>query len=430
VRVITERTDRARAPSTDEPDTRELAAVRAPIVLVTPIVPLPGTNGLAMRAGMWLDALATHAPVHVVVVPVSGPAEPSAWARVGAASCSMVDWVHPDHADRHLLAQLGDARWRAALEATAPLPTRVTIAPPSLAIDAQARLEPLLAGRPPPAVVTMREYLVPFGLALADRLGAARTVIDLDDDVEPLLHQLGHADDADAYGRIARHWLPRADLVVASSALDADALTRRYELARVSVVPNSVRRPARVSALPGNDRLLFVGNLTYSPNVDAARTLALDVLPLVRARRPNATLHLVGRAAREVRALAEADGVVVEGEVGDLAPSYADADVVVVALRAGAGTRIKVLEAFAHQRPVVATPIAVAGLAVAPDRDVLVGDTPDALALAVERVLADGALAHRLVTAATVVLDDHYAPEIVAPIVRHAVLAEQTGSAP
>ena len=171
--------------------------------------------------------------------------------------------------------------------------------------------------------------------------------------------------------------------------------------------------------------MLFVGNLTYRANVEAATTLAREVLPMVRATRPGATAALVGPCDGQVEALA-GDGLEVAGRVDDLDPWYAGADVVVVPLRHGSGTRIKVLEAFAHRRPVVATPTAVAGLDVE-HGEVLLGATPGDLAAAVLEVLRDDDLADRLVMSAGALHHDRYAPAAVAPVIRGVVLGRPDG---
>ncbi|MET0628654.1 MAG: glycosyltransferase [Acidimicrobiia bacterium] len=407
-----------------DPD-RTDRVVAGPTLLVVPTAPRPDGNGLAMRAGMWLDMLAAVAPVHLVVVPVSGPADGSAWIDARAASYTVVDPVAADAADQHVVAQLGHREWRDAIDATAPLPWRVALAPPSLSVDAMARLAPHLLGVAPGAVVVMREYLVPFGVTLGRALGAARTVIDLDDDVEALLERHGDREAAEGYGRVARHWLPRVDAVTIASAGEALAVATRHDLAPLVVVPNTVAPLSDVAPRPGDDHLVFVANFTYAPNEQAAITLAREVLPIVRGTRPTATLDLVGAPSAAVRALDALPGVVVHGFVPSVAPLYAAADVMVAPLDDGAGTRIKVLEAFAHQRPVVATPAAVAGLAVTDGRDVMLASTPGVLALAVERVLADPTLADALVAAATTTLTEHYAPRVVAPIVRRVLLGDE-----
>ena len=101
--------------------------------------------------------------------------------------------------------------------------------------------------------------------------------------------------------------------------------------------------------------------------------------------------------------------------MADLTPWYASADVVVVPLHKGAGTRIKVLEAFAHRRPVVATPAAVAGLDVVDGRSVHLGTTAAELAAHTVRLLAAPDASRRTVDEADAVLSEHYLLDVVVP---------------
>jgi len=383
-------------------------------VLVVPLAPAPDGNGLAMRAGLLLEAMAAAGPVDVVVVPVSGPAAPTEWAAARARRIVVLEpSVGP--APDVVLAQLGDVELRDLLTRTAPLPARARAAPPTLAARVAGAAD---------VVVVLRSYLAPLGITLARRLGARRVVVDLDDDDERLLRELGDEEEADAHGRLARAWLPAADVVVAASPSEADSVATRYGLGTVAVLPNAVRPPTRVTAPPGDARLLFVGNLTYQPNVDAARELVEQVLPGVRVRVPEATVALVGPHDDRLAPLVAHDGVHVAGPVPDVTPWYATSDVVVVPLRAGAGTRIKVLEAFAHQRPVVGTPAAFAGLAVREGTSVLVGDDATTLTAHVVTLLRDPTRARALVAEASVVVREHYLLDVVAADARRLVFGE------
>ena len=136
---------------------------------------------------------------------------------------------------------------------------------------------------------------------------------------------------------------------------------------------------------------------------------------MVRARVPDASVAVVGAYDTRLADLADHDGVEVAGAVADLTPWYASADVVVVPLREGAGTRIKVLEAFAHRRPVVATPAAVAGLDVVDGRSVHLGTTAAELAAHAVRLLASPVAARRTVDEADAVLSEHYLLDVVVP---------------
>jgi hypothetical protein len=203
--------------------------------------------------------------------------------------------------------------------------------------------------------------------------------------------------DADAYERLEAHYLRDVDHVLTAAKADAMALAATHNLTCVTAVPNAVRLPRRVTAPPpqgtGSD-LLLVGNLSYPPNVDAATWLCRDVLPHL----PGASVALVGWApSPDVTALGRLDQVTVAGSVASVAPWYERARVAVVPVRRGGGTRIKLIEALAHGRPVVSTSCGAAGLDLVAGRDGLVlADDPGAFAAACRRLLNDPSLSARL----------------------------------
>lgn len=127
--------------------------------------------------------------------------------------------------------------------------------------------------------------------------------------------------------------------------------------------------------------LVFVGNMDYWPNADAAIWFAEAVLPLIRARSPSAQFHVVGaNPTPDVLRLAQRDGVHVTGRVPDVRPYTAHATVSVAPLRMARGVQNKVLEAMALGRPVVASPQAFEGVRAEAGRDLLVADGSDAMA--------------------------------------------------
>jgi glycosyltransferase involved in cell wall biosynthesis len=203
------------------------------------------------------------------------------------------------------------------------------------------------------------------------------------------------------YARAEQEWLPRFDRVYVSSRVEADAIRDRVPGIDVGVIPNVVPLPAeplRV-ARGGPFTMVFVGNLGYYPNHDAVCRLVRDILPGWRSRdRADVRLLVAGRGAgRSLRRLmARDDRVEHLGYVPDLTAVYARADVAVVPLRAGGGTRIKILEALAWRVPVVATPEAAEGLDLVADQQILVADSAAALVHACERLRDDHALALRL----------------------------------
>jgi len=139
--------------------------------------------------------------------------------------------------------------------------------------------------------------------------------------------------------------------------------------------------------------LLYPGSFAYPPNADAAVWLLDELLPGVRRHLPTARLALVG-ADPPAHLLARADAaptgaVEVTGLVPDTAPWFVAATVVPVALRAGAGTRLKILEAFAHGVPVVSTPKGWEGLDVEPGVHLLSAATTEELVAAIVDVHRD-----------------------------------------
>ena len=135
--------------------------------------------------------------------------------------------------------------------------------------------------------------------------------------------------------------------------------------------------------------MLLQGMLNYPPNVDGARFLADRVAPIVRRRLPDAQVRIVGRPAPSVTDLATRPGVVVTGRVPSMETELERADLVTVPIRFGGGTRIKILEAFAHRIPVVSTSLGAYGLDVVDGRHLLLADTPDAFAEACITLLTD-----------------------------------------
>jgi glycosyltransferase involved in cell wall biosynthesis len=106
------------------------------------------------------------------------------------------------------------------------------------------------------------------------------------------------------------------------------------------------------------------------------------------------------------------------GFVAELGPVYASADVVVVPLRSGGGTRIKLLEAFAYGVPVVASAAAAVGLEVSDARHLLLADDPDRTVAAVEAILTEESTARHLVEEARLLVQDRYQTDVVVPLIR------------
>jgi len=186
------------------------------------------------------------------------------------------------------------------------------------------------------------------------------------------------------------------DACVTVSALDQQRLRAQLPAGSrlpITVIPNGVD-VARLLPLPpaAEPVVLFVGTLSYEPNIDAAQFFATQVFPRVRQAFPAARFVIAGQhPAPGVRALARLPQVTVTGALTDLLPVYQQAQVVVVPLRAGGGTRLKILEALALGRPVVSTTLGCEGLELDDRLHLRLADEADALAQTVIEVLRDPA---------------------------------------
>lgn len=172
-------------------------------------------------------------------------------------------------------------------------------------------------------------------------------------------------------------------------------------------------RPPREARDPR--RLVFSGNLGYFPSADAARFLASEILPRIWRDEPGARLALVGaRPSRALRDLERRDPrIELHADVADVAPFLASAALAVLPLRAGSGQLFKALEALACATPVVATPRALAGLAVEHGRHVLAAESAGEIARAVVDLLRDPQRAARLGEAGRAYVSEHHAWETV-----------------
>ncbi len=182
----------------------------------------------------------------------------------------------------------------------------------------------------------------------------------------------------------------RADRVLAVSEADAAALRKLVPGLDVSVVPNGVdtRTYTPTPIHSHTPTLTFTGTMDFRPNVDAVLWFARKVLPRVRAEVPEARFFVVGqRPHRRLDGLRGDPAITLTGWVEDARPYIAQATVYVAPLRIGGGTRLKLLEAMAMGRPVVATRLGAEGYPVTDGRELLLADTPADFAAAVVTLL-------------------------------------------
>lgn len=196
-------------------------------------------------------------------------------------------------------------------------------------------------------------------------------------------------------------------------AFASEADRRRVVCPKSVVLPNTYDGIAPLDPRPDGRRspvILFQGSLGWPPNEDAAVWLVEEIAPRIRQQLPDLQVVLPGPAYARVKALATEAGVAVPGAVPSMTPYLRDADLVVVPLRVGGGTRIKILEAFAHRVPVVATSIGAEGLDAEPGRHLELADDPDVIAQRCVTLLRSSAARERLAENAHELYQARYRP--------------------
>jgi glycosyltransferase involved in cell wall biosynthesis len=220
-----------------------------------------------------------------------------------------------------------------------------------------------------------------------------------------------------------------ADLVLAVSQADAEALRKLVPDLNVTVIPNGIDtqayRPPTDRADSGryasDSSLVFTGTMDFRPNVDAVLWFARDVLPLIQAEIPDIQFVVVGqRPHRRLDPLRRNPAITLTGWVEDVRPYFADATVYVAPLRMGGGTRLKLLEAMAMRKPIVATSLGAEGYPVQDDRELILADTPAGFAEGVLSLLRAPDRRAKLGRTARAFVEEQYDWRVIVPRVEEA----------
>ena len=191
------------------------------------------------------------------------------------------------------------------------------------------------------------------------------------------------------------------DAVIGVSEQDCETMRLSYAIESVAAVPTGVDtdffRPSGFLP-PTSSKMVFTGSMDWMPNEDAIRFFIKEILPLVQREVPDATLTVVGRNPSTVllNIARDHDGIVVAGRVNDVRPFMEEAACFIVPIRIGGGTRVKIYEAMAMEKPVVSTTVGAEGLPVTDGVDVLLADDPKEFAAAVVKLLRDENLARAI----------------------------------
>jgi len=222
---------------------------------------------------------------------------------------------------------------------------------------------------------------------------------------------------AQLLARAERQLLLRADVHTVVSERERQILLTLMPGSKVHVIPNGVDVAAFAgiqasgsggTGAPVRNSVLYVGSMDYHANADAVIWFVREIWPAIENRFPGLTFTIAGRnPGPGVRALAS-PRVRVTGSIDDVRPYYAAARAVVVPLRVGSGTRLKILEAMAAGVPVVSTRLGAEGLSAVENLHLLLADTADEISSALAQLLEDAALAAGMARAARTFVARNY----------------------
>ena len=205
--------------------------------------------------------------------------------------------------------------------------------------------------------------------------------------------RLAHRVDAWTWRRYWARTIPSFDAVVTFSERDRKVMAGAAPTARIVAIPLGLDVPSQALRPVRGTRhdIVFVGGYTHPPNADAALRLIRSIVPRVRVQVDDVRLHLVGDAPTADMLRAAGLDDTITGRVEDVRPYLERAQLVVLPLRLGGGTRVKLLEALAAGKAVVASPLATAGVDVTDGEQLVLADTDDEFADAIVALLRDDA---------------------------------------
>ena len=253
------------------------------------------------------------------------------------------------------------------------------------------------------------------------RLAGVKTIIDLHNIYSLILDRMAaeatnplkrifFRGEAKRLAKMEERAANNCDTLLAVSVSEAEHF-RKLGAKNVIVAPNGVDCAAFAELATGranaNPVVLFLGTMSWGPNVSAANALANEIFPAVRLQQPDAELWLVGKdPAPEVRALA-GPGITVHGSVPSVLPYLKDAAILAVPLDAGGGTRLKILEAFAAGLPVVSTAVGAEGIDAVNGEHLVIAEK-NAMAAAIVRLICDVTKGEQLAEKARKLANDVY----------------------
>lgn len=373
--------------------------MRHSVLMLTPEPPYPLHGGGAYRIASLLEYFAKRADVDLILFSDSG--EPASLPEGLVRTQTVIPL--PKHGRGTTERFLRNAR--RAVAGVPPLVDRLG--------GHEAEVARAIEGKRYDLGVIEHFWAAPYLGAIVHACN--KTLLDLHN-VESQLHErnaltsgglvaAGHRRFARAYRRLEGMLTDKFDYVLATSEEDASHV--RGPAKGVTVYPNSLPyRP--VPRVPEEPVVVFSGNFEYHPNIDAVGFL-VSFWPEVRKRCPDLRLKLVGRGEQFVRHLLPPElGIETTGPIADAAQEIASARIVIAPLRAGSGTRVKIIEGWAAARPVIATSLAAEGLDYGDGRELTIADGGREFVEAIGKLNDDATTRERLGRAGRRLYEERY----------------------
>ena len=385
-------------------------------------------DGGAKFREKWKDALATeHLP------PRAEDAEPAAnrrWATQVAVFDDLIPtpdrdagsarmmfilrainaWAHPVFVTtgKRLWPEYEKLLWREGIETASALELKQLIARRNFRAAVLSR--PAVAGALLPSVRRAAPRLrIVYDMLDVHHLRAEREAA--------LTGDARAAREADKLRRLETRLARAADLVWCGSAPDKEIMARLAPGVPSVVIPTVHELHGRGLPFAGRAHLLFVGNFSHRPNVDAVHFTAREVLPVVRRTLPDVELLVVGDNAPPEFAAYAAEGVRLLGYVPSLDPVMSGCRVFVAPIRFGSGVNGKIGEALSYGLPAVTTTVGAEGWGFTPGEQVLIEDAPGDFAAAVLRLYENAELWQRLSDSGYRHIAENNTPEVIGRVI-------------
>ncbi|MBV8731305.1 MAG: glycosyltransferase [Acidobacteriia bacterium] len=373
--------------------------------MLAPEAPYPLAGGGALRTASLLHGLARHYDVDLILF--RQPADPDLRAALPRGLVNRIEIIYLPENRRTASARLLRNTVRLVRQVP-PLVDRFS--------GFERQVAAALKGERYDLGIIEHFWCAPYWEQIAPV--CRRTILNLHN-VESVLHErcagVEKGATAFAHGVFARvaaemeaHWLPRFSHIFTASCSDQASIWTRSGNAEVCIFPNTIPLPPAV-AVERRHAIVFSGNLEYHPNISAVRFFRQHVWPRVRERWPALVWRVLGRNPMAVERWTQGDPrIEVAGAVEDAISELARAEVAIVPLLAGSGTRLKILEAWAAGLPVVSTTLGAEGFPVRDGNHLLLADTAEAFAEAISRLLRDPDLGRELAAEGRALLEREF----------------------